>query len=98
VFVSSDSVIPGQFGLLTRLAVDMFEEVGIDLVGDAAIGLRRRPHGPGWAGNSGRAAWWRILPEAAVFEDFADDVALMGLDERILPYCWPVSVSCDPGY
>ncbi len=28
---------------------------------------------------SRRAAWWRILPEAAVFEDFADDVALMGL-------------------
>ena len=57
----------------------MFEEVGIDLVGDAVIGFRHRPHGLGWAGFPGRAAWGRILPEAAVLEDLADDVVLMGL-------------------
>ncbi len=55
----------------------MFEEVGIGFVGDAAIGFMRRLHALGWAGWPGRPAWWRILPEAAVFEDFADD-ALMG--------------------
>ncbi len=41
MFVSSDSVIPRQFGFLARLAADMFEEVGIDLVGDAVNRLTK---------------------------------------------------------
>ena len=49
----------------------MFEEVGIDLVGDAAIGFMRRPSGLGWAGILGRGAWWRIVPEPAMLEDLA---------------------------
>jgi len=58
----------------------MFEEVGIDLVGDAAIGVMRRPRGLGWAGLPGRGAWGRIVPEPAMLEDLAYDVALAGLD------------------
>jgi hypothetical protein len=38
--------------LPARLAVDMLKEVGIDLVGDAAIRFMRRPHGLGWGGFS----------------------------------------------
>ena len=62
----------------------MFEEVGIGFVGDAAIGFVRRPHCMGWEGLPGRGAWWRIVPEPAVLEDFADfldSVALMGWSE-----------------
>ena len=62
-----------------NLVVDMFEEVGIGFVGDAAIGFMRRAHGLGWEGLPGRSAWGRIVPEPTVLEDLADDVALMGL-------------------
>jgi len=58
--------------LLKNLAAGMFEQVGIDLAGDAAIGVMRRPLGPAWAGWAGRAAWWRIVPKPAVPEDLAD--------------------------
>jgi len=34
----------------------MFEEVRIDPVGDTAIGLMRRLHGPVWAGKRKRAS------------------------------------------
>jgi hypothetical protein len=36
--VSFDSGVPGQGGLLISLAVDVFEEVGIDLVGQPRVG------------------------------------------------------------
>ena len=43
---ATGSWVPGQFGLVEILAMGVFEEVVIDLVGDAGseIGLRARPN------------------------------------------------------
>ena len=68
----------------------VFNVVGIDFVTDAGIGLG---HGAAWLvnpglpcgswGRSGRlfSGWGWVLPEAAVFEDAADEIALAGFDE-----------------
>ena len=40
------SVVPGQFGPLARLAAGMFEEVGIDLVGQPRVRARARQEIP----------------------------------------------------
>ena len=79
----SGSGLPGQFGLVECLAMDVFQEVGIDLVGDSGGGIRlgARPNWPGWRRGPGRCAGRRVVPESAVFEDLADEVRLMGLDE-----------------
>ena len=53
-------LVPEQLALLARLVVEMFEEVRIGFVGDAAIGLMRRAHCLGWEGLPGRATWGRI--------------------------------------
>ncbi len=60
--------------------VDMLEEVGIRFVGDGTIALEPRAQCQGWAGLPGRPAWWRIVPEPAMLEDLAYDVALTSLD------------------
>jgi len=60
--------------------VGVFEEVGVNLVGDAVVDFRHRPQWLGWAGCLRRGAGWRVLPEAAVFEDLVDDLALPSLD------------------
>ena len=36
----SGSGLPGQFGLVECLAMEVFQEVGIDLVGDSGGGIR----------------------------------------------------------
>ena len=66
----------------------MFEVLGIDLVGDAGVGLGYVATDLTAPGNWNERQWaarWRfrgrVVPEAAVFEDLADDVALAGLDE-----------------
>ena len=50
------SVIPGQSGLLGRLATGMFEEVGIDLVGDA-VSRGRSPLSPPVPVGKGGSKW-----------------------------------------
>ncbi len=72
---------PGQLRLAELLAAGVFEELGIRLAGDAGIRIGHLPNWLGWAGSIGRGAGGRVLPEPAVFEDLADDVALVGLDE-----------------
>jgi len=52
---TATSGVPGQFGLLTRLVADMFEEVRIDLAGDAAS-RGRIPVRAGVVGDSTRPA------------------------------------------
>ncbi|MHC4697578.1 MAG: hypothetical protein ACYTFA_12640 [Planctomycetota bacterium] len=44
------SCLPGQFGLVHCLATEMFQELGIDPVGDSGGGIRlgARPNWPGW--------------------------------------------------
>ena len=67
------SGVPGQLGLVApgsflvvRQDWRMFEEVGIDLVGDAGgdsgVGIRVRPSWPGWALGLRRGAGWRVEP------------------------------------
>jgi len=43
---ATGSWLPGKFGLIEILAMGVFEEVVIDLVGDAGgtVGLRHRPN------------------------------------------------------
>ena len=67
--------------LAELLAAGVFEELGIRLAGDAGIRIGHLPNWLGWAGSIGRGAGGRVLPEPPVFEDLADDVALVGLDE-----------------
>ena len=57
------SWLPGQFGLVEFLATEVFQEVGMDLVGDSRVRSGARPNRPGW--GAGR----RVVPESAVFED-----------------------------
>ena len=73
-------LVPEQLALLARLVVEMFDEVGIGFVRDAAIGFMRLLHSLGRAGLPGRATWGRIVPEPAVLENLPYNVALVGLD------------------
>ena len=67
--------------LIQTLAVEMFEVVRINLMAEAGVGFRDQAN---WLGCWHRFGWstggW-IVPEAAVLEDFADGIALAGLDE-----------------
>ena len=59
----------------------MFEEVGIDFVVEAGVALRDGSNWPGGEWGLGRGAGGRVVPEAAMLENFADDLALASLDE-----------------
>ena len=63
--------VPGQLGLVEILTAGVFEEVG----------LRDRSSWPGCAWGLRRGAGWGVLPEAAVFEDLVDDLALPSFDK-----------------
>lgn len=70
-------------GQVPRLASEVLQEVGIDLVGDSRIrsGQRDRPNCLGGWQGLGRRPGRRVVPESAVFEDLANGVALVGFDE-----------------
>jgi len=80
-------------GSVEGLAAGVFEVIGIDLVAHASVGLGHwtsgcsRPGAPGTPTGARRRPGrrsrrrWRVLPQAAVFEDLADDLALTGFDE-----------------
>jgi hypothetical protein len=78
------SGLAGQFGLFDLLAMHLFEEVGVDLVSDAAVCFRHRPDYPGWPWSLRRCAGRRVAPEPDVHEDLADGVAGLKYPERAL--------------
>ncbi len=75
------SRFPGQFGLLARLAAEVLQKLGIDLVGDSRLRGGARPNRPAWRRGPRRCPGRRVLPQSAVFEDHADSFVLVGLDE-----------------
>ena len=77
------SGVPGQFGLILLfegLAPGVLEVFRFDLVAHAGVGLGDCTARCGTPGSPMRARR-RVLPEAAVFEDLADDLTLAGFDE-----------------
>ena len=82
MILGPNSPFPRQLQLVELFAAGIFQEVGVNFVADAGVGVWRRPNGPGSATRSWRVAGGgRVLPEAAVFEDLADGFALMGFDQ-----------------
>jgi len=75
------SGLPGQVGLVELLAMDVVEEIQVGHAGEAGVECRGWPNGLGVWRRSGRRAGGRIVPQAAVLEDFADDLFLAGHDE-----------------
>ena len=47
--VHAGSGLPGQLGLVDLLAMSVFEEIGIDVAGEAGVPPRNRPNWPGGA-------------------------------------------------
>ena len=71
------SVVPGQFGLLLPLQPEVFQEVRIDFAGSPGRRLRQLRCAMVQVSRlRRRAAGGRVLPEPAVRQDVADDVAL----------------------
>ena len=56
---------PRQFGLVHCLATEMFQEVGIDLVGDFRVRSGARPGRPGRRRGPGLRAGRRVVPSDA---------------------------------
>ncbi len=77
---ASDSGLPGRFRLIGFLAPSGFEKARIDLVGGAAIRLASRLNCPTGAGCTRRGARGWVMPQVAVLEDLANDVALACFD------------------
>ena len=79
--LDSGSGVPGQLGLVKFFPPDVFEEVGVDFARSTGIGIGRVAARRSRLRRPRRGARGRVVPEAAVFENLADGIALMGFDE-----------------
>ncbi len=73
--------LPRQVGLVELLATGVVEEVAVGLIGEARIALDCPAKSLGRRWRPGRGTGRRVVPQAAVLEDLADDVFLAGFDE-----------------